>query len=151
MPPSPEEFKVPTAIPVDDESWRGTGTILVVEDEETVRSTVGKILDALGFDVVLASNGREGVDRFTSVAKPYELILLDLTMPQLDGVQVFDEVRRVNPTVPIVLMSGYARLDVLARFSDRKLAAFIQKPFDIPTLQRTLRAVLASGEIPVGE
>jgi CheY-like chemotaxis protein len=132
-----------TPIPFADVGWRGSGTVLVVEDEETVRTTVEKILIALGFVVVLAEDGQDGVVKFTRDAFRFRLVLLDLTMPKLDGVQVYSEIRRLNATIPVLLMSGYSEQQVRARFTGNELSGFLQKPFDIPTLQRALKASLA--------
>jgi len=141
-PGSHGDLAIATPVPFDDLKWRGSGTVLVVEDEETVRTTVEKILIALGFSVVLASDGYEGVTRFTRDQFRFRLVLLDLTMPKLDGVQVYSEIRRLNTLVPILLMSGYSEQQARARFTDKALSGFLQKPFDIPTLQRALQAAL---------
>jgi DNA-binding response OmpR family regulator len=117
--------------------------VLIVEDEETVRLTVEKILIALGFSVVLAVDGQDGVEKFGQNPEKFRLVLLDLTMPKLDGVQVFEELRRISPEMRVVLMSGYGRLEATARFWGKGLDGFIAKPFDIHTLQSTLKAVLA--------
>ena len=134
--------------PMGDEKWRGSGTVLVVEDEETVRTTVQRILTALGFGVVLAVDGREGAAFFAKEPGRFSLVLLDLTMPRLDGAQVFSEIRQKNAQVPVVLMSGYSEQEATAHFSGKGLAGFIQKPFDIPTLQRTLKAALSGKPAP---
>ena len=135
-------FDRPTAMPFDDGRWRGSGTILVVEDEETVRRTVERILIVLGFDVVLACDGRDGVEKFTQDPRRFKLVLLDLTMPKLDGSQVFGEIRRIDPMIPVILMSGYSEQEATARFSGRGLAGFIQKPFDLPLFRHVLKAAL---------
>ncbi|MFT3781855.1 MAG: PAS domain S-box protein [Nibricoccus sp.] len=142
--------ETPTKSPFRDESWRGAGTILVVEDEETVRTTVQRILLALGFRVVLAKDGRDGVVVFSENPGRFELVLLDLTMPRLDGAQVFQEIRRLNSAVPVILMSGYSEKEATDHFSGQGLAGFIQKPFDIRTLQQTLKAALAIPANAVG-
>ena len=132
-----------TGVPFEDEGWQGSGTVLIVEDEETVRLTVEKILNALGFSVVLAVDGQDGVVKFRDNPENFRLVLLDFTMPKLDGVQVFEELRRISPAIRVVLMSGYGRQEATARFWGKGLDGFIAKPFDIHTLQSTLKAVLA--------
>ena len=132
-----------TPVPFDDVGWRGSGTVLVVEDEETVRTTVEKILITLGFSVILAADGDEGAAKFARDPVRFRLVLLDLTMPRLDGVQVYREIRRLNSTIPVLLMSGYGEQQARARFADNELSGFLQKPFDIPTLQRALKAAMA--------
>jgi CheY-like chemotaxis protein len=138
-----DDVATATGVPFEDQGWQGSGTVLVVEDEETVRLTVEKILTALGFSVVLAVDGEDGVVKFGQNPEKFRLVLLDFTMPKLDGVQVFEELRRISPDIRVVLMSGYGRQEATARFWGKGLDGFIAKPFDIPTLQSTLKAVLA--------
>jgi PAS domain S-box-containing protein len=122
----------------------GSGTILVVDDEETVRSVVKRMLRTLGYEVVEASDGHEAVEQFMVDPKRFLVVLLDLTMPRLDGAQVFTEIRRANPTVPVVLMSGYSEQEATAHFSGKGLAGFVQKPFDMAKLQQAIKAALAA-------
>jgi len=139
---SPESPDAITTSPFEDDNWRGSGTVLVVEDEETVRTTVEKILVALGFEVVVAVDGRDGVVKFTQEPEKFRLVLLDFTMPRLNGVQVFTELRRITPAVRVVLMSGYGEQEVTARFRGLGLDGFIQKPFDVPALKHAMMAGL---------
>jgi len=138
-----ENLATATPPPFGDAAWRGSGAVLVVEDEETVRTTVERILIALGFSVVLAADGQDGAAKFAQAPAGFRLVLLDLTMPRLDGVQAYREIRRNNPAIPVLLMSGYSEQQAMARFARNELAGFLQKPFDIPTLQRALKAALA--------
>jgi len=144
LPSATGAFDALSHVPFGDADWRGFGTVLVIEDEETVRTTVQRILNALGFEVVLAVDGREGVESFAKEPGRFCLVLLDLTMPRLDGAQVIGEIRQKNPQIPVVLMSGYSEQEATAHFSGKGLAGFIQKPFDIRTLQRTLKAALGT-------
>jgi len=139
---SEENLTTVTPPPFDDVAWRGSGTVLVVEDEETVRTTVEKILIALGFRVVLAADGQDGAAKFARDPVGYSLVLLDLTMPRLDGVQTYREIRRNNSAIPVLLMSGYSEQQARAQFARNELAGFLQKPFDIPTLQRALKTAM---------
>ena len=137
------EYDEPTRSPFGDGISRGSGTILVVDDEETVREVVARILSSLGYGVVLASDGLEAVQLFTREPKRFLLVLLDLTMPRLDGAQAFAEIRNANSTIPVLLMSGFSEQEATAHFSGKGLAGFIQKPFDIATLQRALKTALS--------
>ncbi len=127
----------------EDLQWRGSGTVLVVDDEEMVRNSVKRMLRALGFEVVLATDGKEGVDRFIQDPSQYVLILLDLTMPHLDGAQAFARMRQVDPQVRVLLMSGFNEPEASAGFAGEGLAGFLQKPFDVGSLRRSLRQILA--------
>ena len=130
--------------PPDDEvaAWRGSGLALVVDDEETVRAVTARTLESLGFQPLIASDGVEAVRAFREHAGTLRVVLLDLTMPHMDGEETYRELYRINPDVPVVLMSGFTEKDTIDRFAGKKLAGFIQKPFDRPRLQAKLRDVL---------
>jgi DNA-binding NtrC family response regulator len=127
-------------------AWQGTGTVLVVDDEETMRSTIAQMMPLLGFDHVLAADGREAVEIFRANPAQFTLVLLDLTMPHMDGEQGFTEMRRLWPDVRVVLMSGFDAHEALVRFKGRGLASFLQKPFTIAALRTTIQAVLDTKE-----
>ena len=118
------------------------GTVLVVDDEEVVRGVAARILGSYGFDVVLANDGREGVTRFKERTPEIVAVLMDLTMPQMDGVDAFREIRNVDENVPVLLMSGYNEQDAVMRFAGKGLAGFLQKPFTVEMLRERLMSVL---------
>lgn len=122
--------------------WRTSGRILVVDDEETVRTVSARLLESLGFQVTLAEDGRAGVAAFEREPDAFRLVLMDLTMPHHDGVEAFSLMRRVRPTVNVILMSGFNEQDAIANFTGKGLAGFLQKPFDRATLVERVRAVL---------
>lgn len=128
-------------------SWRGKGTVLVVDDEETVRSTAAVMLKKLSFDVALVADGRQAVEVFRAAPDRFTLVLMDLTMPHLDGQQAFAELRRLRADVRVVLMSGFSEEEAISQFTGKGLAGFLQKPFQLEDLGATLRAAL---EPPAG-
>ncbi len=123
-------------------TWKGSGTILVVDDEETVRAVASMILKRLGFDVVQAENGRVGVEKFRELSSGIEAILLDMTMPQMNGEDAFREFRRIRSDVPVILMSGYNEQDATTQFAGKGLSGFLHKPFKPQELMRLLQQVL---------
>jgi PAS domain S-box-containing protein len=131
----------PPAIP----AWQGKGTVLVVDDEEAMRSTVVRMMRPMGLDPVLAANGRDAVEIFRTNPAQFALVLLDLTMPHMDGEQTFTELRRLRPDVRVVLMSGYSAYESLVRFDGTGPASFLKKPFTIHTLHATIQKVLTEG------
>jgi two-component system, cell cycle sensor histidine kinase and response regulator CckA len=131
-------------------AWRGQGTVLVIDDEDTVRATIARMLESFGLDVRTASDGQRGVETFAADPDAIQLVLLDLTMPCMDGVETFRQLRRVRGDVPVLLMSGYNEQEALNRFTDKGLEGFIQKPFSTSTLREKVRAVLDGGE-PAGD
>ena len=118
------------------------GTVLVVDDEDVVRGVAARILGSYGFDVVLANDGREGVARFHEKRPEIVAVLMDLTMPLMDGVDAFREIRSLDESVPVLLMSGYNEQDAVMRFAGKGLAGFVQKPFTVDVLRERLMSVL---------
>lgn len=135
------DLEAPGAVQ-SNESWRGSGTILVVDDEEIVRNLAKKMLQGAGFNVLTASNGREGIDVFSAHADEIRLIILDMTMPHLGGEEAFTELKRVRADARIVLASGYNEQEVTERFAGKGLAGFIQKPFVSAELLRVIKDAL---------
>ena len=111
------------------------------------------MLEHLGFSVLTALDGREAVEVFREHADETVCVLLDLTMPHLDGEQAFREIRRIRPEAQVVLSSGYSMLDATQRFAGKGLAGFIQKPYTMATLRESLEEVLGGegGEMKQAE
>jgi two-component system cell cycle sensor histidine kinase/response regulator CckA len=109
---------------------RGAGkTVLVIDDEDEVRAVARKLLEAVGFTVLTAVSGRDGVDTFRNFPDQVSAVLLDLTMPAPDGRATFRELRAIRADVPVVLWTGYGRQEVLASFGPDRPTAFLRKPF----------------------
>ncbi|MHC4718760.1 MAG: ATP-binding protein [Planctomycetota bacterium] len=126
-------------------AWRGEGTVLLVDDEQSVRA-IGKImLERLGFTVLTAADGSEGLDVFRQHADRISAVLLDMTMPGLSGEEAFREMHEIRQDVPVLVCSGYSEDDAMSRFKGRGPAGFIQKPFELKTLIGRLRGALESG------
>jgi CheY-like chemotaxis protein len=125
------------------------GTVLVVDDEETVRRTVTRALERIGCRVLSAEDGSLALEKVRRATKPIDLVLLDLTMPVMDGVQTLRELRRLRPELSVMLMSGFAETQATARFGEHQLAGFLQKPFSIELLQRRVAEVLDRSTEPV--
>ncbi|MFZ2957044.1 MAG: PAS domain S-box protein [Candidatus Ozemobacteraceae bacterium] len=114
---------------------RGLGTILLVDDEETLRDLGKLILEKMGLKVLTAGNGREAVDLYLKWNKEINLVVLDLTMPHMDGVETFHELTRLNPNIRIIIASGYRGEDVASRFAGNPPSGFLQKPFSADNLR----------------
>ena len=122
---------------------QNSGTILLVDDDESVR-TVGKgMLERVGFDVLTAAHGREAVAVFRDHTERVDCIVLDLTMPQMDGEEAFRELRRIRKDVPIIMSSGYNEEEVTRRFLGKGIAGFIQKPYRSEELVAMIRELLS--------
>jgi len=139
LPPRPE----PAVLP---------GTILVVDDEESVRGVCLAFARRLGLRVLAASDGGEALALFTRHANEIGVVLLDLTMPRMDGIATFRELKRLRPEIPVILCSGYDEQQARQHFAGEGLAGFVQKPFTLQMLQGVLSAVLdgRTGRDPPG-
>jgi two-component system, cell cycle sensor histidine kinase and response regulator CckA len=120
----------------------GEGLILIIDDEETVRAITARMVESLGFRVATAANGRDGLAEFEKRRDEIRLIILDLTMPHLDGEETFRALRAIDPKVKVVLVSGFNEQETTARFVGRGLAGFMQKPFKLATMARVLGKAL---------
>ena len=124
------------------EEWSGSGTVLVVDDEETVRAVARRMLEMTGFNVLTACDGAEGVEVFRDHADEIDVVLLDMTMPRLSGSEAFREMRRIRSDVRVILSSGYNEQESINRFAGKGLAGFLQKPYQRSDLVDRLRHAL---------
>ena len=124
-------------------------TVLVVEDEDNVRSFVASVLDGAGFDVLLANDGRVGLDMFGQHRDEVDVVVLDLTMPEMDGWEVAARLQRESPNLPILLMSGYSAPEAPEDYEDVRLAGFLAKPFGPRDLVHQVRD-LAGPDTAIG-
>ena len=124
--------------------WRGSGTVLLIDDEETVRGLVRRMLERMGFTVLTAADGREALELFRANTAQIRLMVLDMTMPHMDGEETFRELRRIRDDLIIILSSGYNEQTATSRFAGKGLAAFIQKPYRFEELRAVVRKALAS-------
>ena len=108
---------------------RGREALLVIDDEPSVRIFAQRVLERVGFTVLTAANGREGLQEFERRRQEIVAVLLDLTMPQLDGVDLLHELHAVAPDTPVLVMSGYSEHEVSMRLAGAAVGGFIQKPF----------------------
>ena len=128
-----------TGAPPD--SWRGAGLALVVDDEDTVRAVTTRLLDFLGFQTITAADGSEAVDLFPTL-RDVRLVVLDLTMPRMDGVETLRALRKLQPDLPVLIMSGFTTQDVATRFAGDTRVDFIQKPFTLAQAREKIRRLL---------
>lgn len=131
---------VPQASPPEPASaWTGSGSLLVIDDEEQVLTFVVACAEKMGFAVTTATDGAAGLALFEKDPGGFAAAVLDLTMPGLSGEQVYGRLRDLRPDLPIVMMSGYNKLKASPIISGDNLSGFIQKPFTIDGLAEELR------------
>ena len=117
-------------------------TILVVDDEDAVRTVSQLFLEQCGYAVLTAEDGRRGLNVFAEHAERISLVLLDMSMPGLNGEQVFWELRRHHNDVPVILSSGYGEQETMHLLQGAANAYFIKKPYRPKTLLDKVREVL---------
>ncbi|HRZ28469.1 MAG TPA: PAS domain S-box protein [Spirochaetota bacterium] len=122
--------------------WTGSGTVLLVDDEENVRAVGGRMLSMLGFTVISASNGREAVDLFRAHAGEIACVIMDLTMPLMDGEEAFRSIREIRKGARVIISSGYSEQEIIVRFIGEGPSGFIQKPYQLDDLAAKLKEVL---------
>ncbi len=118
----------------DNSQWKGSGTVLLVDDEETIRALGSEMLRELGFQVLTAEDGSHALEIF-SLRDDISFVILDLTMPHMDGEQTFRELRRIRPDIKVIMSSGYNELEVTQKFLGKGLSGFIQKPYKLSTIR----------------
>ncbi len=120
----------------------GSGVVLVADDEPAVLRVIQRTLQRDGYEVHVAADGNEAVELFRAHAAKIDLVLLDVSMPTLDGVEAVLALREIAPHVPIVLTSGYSEAEAKQRLKEVGVAGFLAKPFTSATLLDRVREVL---------
>jgi DNA-binding NtrC family response regulator len=119
-----------------------SGMVLIADDEDMVRDLCRAMVERLGYKVITASDGEETVKIFHEHADEIVCVILDLTMPKLDGLAAYDELRRIKPDVKVIISSGYDEQETTDRFAGKGLAGFIKKPYQLSSLGTELTRVL---------
>jgi two-component system, cell cycle sensor histidine kinase and response regulator CckA len=125
------------------EDLTGTETVLVVDDEQLVRDLARPALERYGYKVLLAEDGPSGIETYARNAARIDAVVLDLSMPGLDGREVLARLEELNPELPVVVMSGYDGAVLARQFAGTGAAGFLQKPFKAHQIARALRAALS--------
>jgi len=132
-------------VPVPEETRpvpRGQETILLVEDEQQIREVVSRVLTRSGYRVVVASNGREGLDLAARHGDDISAVVTDVVLPLVGGQELVAELRRARPGLPVLFMSGYTQGAILEAELQRPGTLFISKPFAPSALARLVRDLL---------
>ena len=117
---------------------RGRGRILLVDDQEPVREVAKDMLEALGYEVVTAADGLEGISRYRELWREIDLVILDMIMPNMSGGDCFRRMKEINPKARVVLSSGYSMEGAIQDVMNEGILAFIQKPYRLEELSRVV-------------
>jgi len=129
---------------VMEDSERGYEKILVAEDEEEMRELVVDVLESAGYSVIAVTNGKEAIDAFVERKAEIGLVILDMIMPGMNGDETFRELKRSGLNVPLLLSSGYDRVE--EKLISEGVAGFIGKPYHIDELVKKIAAILENKE-----
>jgi PAS domain S-box-containing protein len=136
--------EIAPAGPERDTPGTGRGTILIVDDEEMVLQPCAAMVEYLGFAVLKAADGEEAVEMVRRHGASIRAIILDLTMPKLDGAGALDRILRIEPGAQVILSSGYDEAEATGRVAKERLAGFIRKPYYLEQLRTALERVLGT-------
>ena len=145
--PATEEQVEQVAAPAPgNEEWKGTGTVLLVDDEAMVREVAREMLRAIGLTVVTAADGLEALSIFRDRGDEFDLVVLDMNMPKMSGDEVFREIRDLRADTRVVISSGYSEADTVRAFRDDAPAGFLEKPYEFSALREKLHGLLGDEE-----
>lgn len=118
--------------------------ILVVDDEDAVRNVLVRALGLWGYSVDAARDGESAIAQFSRSPGAYACVLLDLTMPGIGGEATYQRLKAIDTSLPVLLMSGYAPAEAVARFGAMPPAGFLQKPFDLAKLREVVQTAIGA-------
>lgn len=136
--PAAKDAVLPTNYVSPSTLMQAEGTILVVDDEPDIRETACLALESMGFTVLTAADGREAVSVFQDYQDEIRAVLMDLTMPHMDGKEAFERIRAIDSKACVILSSGYSEQDIRHAFTGEGPAGFIQKPYHLKDMQSIL-------------
>jgi len=126
-------------------NWKGEGTVLLVDDEETVRLIGTEMIKELGFTPITANDGYEALEIFRT-RNDILFVILDLTMPNMDGEQCLRELRMLKSNVKVIISSGYSEQEINEKFTGKALAGFIHKPYTLSALEKVIKQIMYGSE-----
>jgi len=142
LPALSHELTVDAGEHVKTEPSKGEGLILIVDDERAMRSTAGEILTTIGYSVMTARNGLEGVDAFRKHHEEIDAVLLDMAMPEMSGKEAFLKMKEIDPNVKVILTSGFRQDERVEDLMKRGVKVFIQKPYTYEKLTEVFHRLL---------
>jgi len=117
-------------------------TILLVDDDENMRSTIAEVLDSLGYTVLVANDGAEALEIFKAYVNIINLVLTDMVMPKMDGADLAKSIRQLRQNIPIIFATGYDKAEVLASLNQFDHSNIIGKPFVLKELAELIQKLI---------
>ena len=123
------------------ESWKGTETILLVDDEDMIWDVISSMLIELGYTVILAENGRDAVEIYENNPNAIDLVLMDMVMPEMNAREAFHLLKKIDPNVKVLLSSGYVSEEDAKDVLDAGALGFLRKPYRMSDLAKAIRNI----------
>lgn len=120
----------------------GLETILIVDDEDQILDFLSRVLEHSGYSVITAQNGKEALERFVKYRNQLSLIILDLVMPEMDGKRCLEELLKIDPSVKVIISSGFSANGKISNLMNSGAKAFVTKPYDIEQLLMKMRELI---------
>ncbi|MBW1971904.1 MAG: response regulator, partial [Deltaproteobacteria bacterium] len=139
--PANHKVKKSKEITPIEEIIHGKGTILVIDDEEVVRDVLKDMLESIGYNVLTAENGKKGLNIYKSNID-IDLVILDLIMPVMSGKETFQELKKINKNVKVLIATGYAKEEHLKEVLEQGALGVIQKPFTLERLSAKINKII---------
>jgi len=143
LPASAKEVQQEKAEPVIKTVAKGTGTILLIDDEEMIIKVGRELLQELGYNVIAARSGEEAIRLYLKNADKIDLVVMDMIMPGMGGGETFDNLKAINPDIKVLLSSGYSINGQASKILERGCDGFIQKPFNLNQLSEKIQRIIA--------
>jgi len=134
--------KVQKAVKTADQLIKGTGTVLLVDDEEVILEVGKELLEGMGYRVLTAKDGKEAVEAYKKNRDEIDIVLLDMVMPNMGGGEAYDRMKEINPDIKALLSSGFSIDGEASEILERGCNGFIQKPFSMKELSGRIRNIL---------
>jgi CheY-like chemotaxis protein len=134
--------KVAQSVEVTEPVKKGRETVLLVDDEDSMLEVGGELLKAMGYHVYTARDGAEALEIYNRSGEEIDLVLMDMIMPRMGGGEAFDRIKKMNPAAKVLLLSGYSIDGEAAKILERGCSGFIQKPFNMEELSKTIESIL---------
>jgi len=135
----------------DESVIRGSGCVLMVDDEPSVLDISSRLLKKLGFRVLEATNGRDALRIYQEQHRSIDVVILDMIMPDIGGGEVYDRMKEINPAIRAILATGYSLDGEASRIVKRGCDALLQKPFSIDRLSRVIHRIMLNAARKAGE
>ncbi|MEE9402721.1 MAG: PAS domain S-box protein, partial [Desulfobacteria bacterium] len=136
------EKKIEEVVRHTDRLIRGSETVLLVDDEDTIREVGQELLEAMGYRVLMASDGKEAIELYKKDRNDIDMVLLDMVMPNMGGGDAYDRIKEINPDIKVLLSSGFSIDGEATQILERGCNGFIQKPFTMKELSTKIRGIL---------